>query len=205
MISPGTTVLFHEVWAGLLIAASLALRSDKRFVLAAVVGCLAALVRELALPYLVVMAAVALVERRRAEAAAFALALAAACAALAWHAHEVMSLTTPADAASPGWVAMAGWRFVLLAAQWNLIVLVLGAFAAAVIVPLALAGALARRDGLGIRLAALIFGYCLGFMVIGRLSNAYWGLVTTPIMSAALCFAPGALGDLVRRTPRAAP
>jgi hypothetical protein len=203
-ISPGSMELFHEVWAGLLIALSLALRSDRRFVVAAVVGCLAALVRELALPYLVVMAVAALADRRRAEAAAFALALAVACGALAWHAYEVMSLTTLRDAASPGWVAIAGWRFVLLAAQWNLIVFALGAWAAAFLVPLALAGACARRDGLGIRLAALVIGYCLGFMVIGRLSNAYWGLVTMPIMSVALCFGAGAVGDLSRRALRPA-
>ncbi len=52
MLGVGSMGLFHEAWAGLLIALSLALRTEKRFWSAALVGLLAALVRELALPYL---------------------------------------------------------------------------------------------------------------------------------------------------------
>jgi len=198
LLAAGPMSLFHEAWAGLLIALSLALRTEKRFVAAAVVGCMAALVRELALPYLAVMALIAFAERRHREGAAFSLALLAALAALAWHASAVMALTTPQDLASPGWVAMAGWRFVLSAAQWNCAAAVLGMWVAAVIVPLALVGGLGPRDDLGRRLTALLFGYCLGFMVIGRPSNAYWGLVTSPLFAVGLTLAPSAIADLAR-------
>jgi len=198
LVTAGPMSLFHEAWAGLLIALSLALRTEKRFAAAALVGCLAALVRELALPYLAVMAIVAFAERRRGEGAAFCLALAAALAALAWHAWTVMALTTPQDLTSPGWVAAAGWRFVLLAAQWNFAAAILGMWAAAVFVPVGLAGGLGVRDGLGRRLTALIAGYCLGFMVIGRPSNAYWGLVTAPLLAIGLALGPAAIADLAR-------
>ena len=58
----------HETWAGLLIALSLALRTDRRFAAAVTLGLLAGVIRELAMPYLVVMALVALAERKRVEA-----------------------------------------------------------------------------------------------------------------------------------------
>jgi hypothetical protein len=204
LVAAGPMSLFHEAWAGLLIALSLGLRTERRYVAAAVVGCLAALVRELALPYLVVMAIVAFAERRHREGAAFCLALAVALAALAWHASAVAALTTPQDLASPGWVAVAGWRFVLSAAQWNCAAAVLGMWGAAVIVPVALVGGPGSRDDLGRRLTALMFGYCLGFMVIGRLSNAYWGLVTTPLFAIGVTLAPSAIADLARSAARRA-
>jgi hypothetical protein len=198
LVASGGVYLFHEAWAGVLIALSLGLRTDDRWRAAAVVGLLAALVRELAMPYLLVMALAALIERRRGEAAGFALALAAACAALAWHAVAETALTRPGDFASPGWMVLDGWDFVLRTAEWNLIVAAAGGWAAAVIVPLALTGAVGRTDGLGLRLALLLIGYTLGFMVIGRPSNAYWGLVTAPLVALGLCFAPQAMLDLAR-------
>lgn len=204
MVGAGSMSLFHEAWAGLLIALSLALRSDKRFWAAAAVGLLAALVRELALPYLAVMSLAALLDRRRAEAAAFGAALAIAVGALAWHARAVMALTVPGDAVSPGWVEFAGWDFVVLAARWNLLAMALGLTAAAIVVPLAILGATGRRDSLGLRLAALLIGYSLGFMVIGRPANAYWGLVTAPLLGVGLALAPRAFTDLTRAAGRSA-
>ena len=196
---PGLTLgLFHECWAGLLIALSLALRTEKRFAAAVAVGLLAALIRELAMPYLLVMAALALVERRRGEALAFGLALAASLAALAAHAWQVLSLTTPHDLASPGWVKFGGWAFVMATAQWNLLALLLGKGFTAVIVPLALLGAAARKDGLGLRLAALIGGYTLGFLVVGQPNDFGWGFVVAPLMAVGLTLSPLALRSLGR-------
>jgi len=188
--------LVHDAWAGLLIALSLAARTERRFAVAVALGLMAALIRELALPYLLVMALAALLERRRAEACAFAVALGVALAALAWHAHAVIALTSSQDLHSPGWVKFGGWRFVMATAKWDLFVILGGGAAAAAVVPLATAGAIGRGDGLGLRLAMLLIGYTLGFMAIGRPENGYWGLVTVPILAVALCFAPIALRDL---------
>jgi hypothetical protein len=189
----------HETWVGLLIALSLALRSDRRFAAAAALGLLAALIRELAMPYLVVMALVALAERRRAEAAAFAVALALALVALAAHAVAVTPLVTSHDMVSPGWVTFGGWRFAVATAKWNFIALRLGAWVGAVLLPLAIVGAASRKDGLGLRLTLLVAGYTLGFMVIGRAWNSYWGLITAPLIGVALCFAPWTVSELLRR------
>jgi hypothetical protein len=205
---PGLTFgLFHECWAGLLIALSLALRTDRRFLAAVAVGLLAAAIRELAMPYLLVMAALALTERRRGEALAFGAALGVSLAALALHAAAVLSLTGPHDLASPGWVKLGGWPFVIATARWNLLALLLGKTAAAAIVPVALAGALARTDAMGLRLAALLIGYTLGFMVIGQPNDFGWGFVVAPLMGIGMALSPLALGDLWHSAihPRSAP
>jgi hypothetical protein len=192
-------ILFHESWAGLLIALSLALRTDRRFVAAVLIGLLAALIRELAMPYLLVMVLFAAYERKRGEAIAFALALLVSIGALAWHATAVTTLVTSHDLASPGWIRMGGWPFVLATAQWNAIVVLVGAWSAAVIVPVALVGAGGRRDWRELRLFVLLAGYCLGFLVVGRPQNSYWGMVTAPLFGVALGLAPAALVDIWRR------
>jgi hypothetical protein len=188
----------HETWAGILIALSLAARTDRRCAAAVALGLLAALIRELAMPYLLVMALVALMERRRAEAAAFAAALALSLAALAWHAVTITPLLTPHDMVSPGWVTFGGWGFAVATVKWNFIALRLGAWTGAVILPLAIVGAASRKDGLGLRLTLLIAGYTVGFMVVGRAWNSYWGLITAPLIAVALCFAPWAVSELLR-------
>ncbi|HEY2482052.1 MAG TPA: hypothetical protein VGI30_07640 [Caulobacteraceae bacterium] len=192
------TSLLHEAWAGVLIALSLATRTDRRFTLSVALGLLAALIRELAMPYLLVMAVMAFRERRRAEALAFTLALAATLVALAWHAHTVTALVTSHDLPSAGWVKFGGWSNVLRSDRWNLLVAAFGIWAAAFIAPLALLGAVSRKDGLGERLAALLGGYAVGFMVVGRPENAPWGLVTTPLVAVGLCLAIPALAALWR-------
>ncbi len=191
-----TLGLFHECWAGLFIALSLALRTDRRFLAAAAIGLLAALIRELAMPYLLVMAVLALAERRRGEALAFALALAASLAALAAHAWQVLALTSPHDLASPGWVKFGGWAFVMATAQWNLLAVLLGKTFAAVIVPFGLLGAAARKADL--RLAALIGGYTLGFMVVGQPNDFGWGFIVAPLLAVGLTLSPLALASLGR-------
>lgn len=189
----------HETWAGLLIALSLALRTDRRFGLAVALGLLAALIRELAMPYLLVMALAALLEKRRGEAIAFTGALCIALIGLAWHGVAASALIRPHDPASPGWLAFGGWPFVTATARWNFIALRTTPLIAAILLPLALLGAAGVRNGLGLRLFALLAGYAAGFAFIGRPENYYWGLVIAPILAVALCFSPRALSDLVRR------
>ena len=120
-------------------------------------------------------------------------------AALAFHAQAVNGLVTGHDQASRGWLSLGGWTFVLSTARVNLIA-PFGAWVAAAIVPLALLGAGAWRSGSGIRLICLLAGYTLGFMMIGRPENDYWGFVTAPLLAVGLCLAPMALGDLIRQS-----
>ncbi len=195
--TPGLSLL-HEAWAGLLITLSFILRTDRRFGAAVVLGFLAALIRELAMPYLAVMATIALMERRRGEAAAFAAALAVSLGALALHAQALAPLVSPRDIGSPGWVRFGGWNFVLATLKWNLVPIAVGKWSAVLLAPLSLLGALRFKDGFGLRLAAILLGYAAGFMIIGRPENDYWGLLTVPISAVGLAIAPWAVLDLVR-------
>ena len=188
----------HETWAGLLIALSLALRTDRRFGAAVALGLLAALIRELAMPYLLVMALAAAAEKRRAEATAFTVALAIALAALAWHGMAASALLNARDPVSPGWLAVGGWPFVVATARWNFIALRTAPLAAAALLSLALLGAAGLKNSLGLRLLALLGGYALGFVFVGRSDNYYWGLITAPILAVALCFSARAVADLMR-------
>lgn len=201
----GGASLFHEAWAGLLIALSLAVRTERRFVLAVLLGLLAALIRELALPYLGVMCLFALLERRRWEALAFGAAGLIALIALALHAQALAPLVTAQDPASQGWLSIGGWRFVLATGGWNLFAIALGAWISALLVPLALLGAAGWRGTGGLRLPALLAGYTLGFMVIGRPENLYWGLMVAPLMAVGLSLSPFALSDLCRRVAHRGP
>ena len=188
----------HEVWAGLLISLSLALRRTDRFGLAVAVGLAAALIRELAAPYLVVMAATALLGRRWREAGAWTLALGLFAAALAAHAHWVDALVLPSDHAGAGWLKLSGWPFVLHAAQWNGVLASSPGWLTAVAVPLALAGAASWDSPLGRRLAAVLLAYVAAFAVIGRPENFYWGLMFAPLLPLGFARACRGLAALPR-------
>jgi hypothetical protein len=199
----------HEVWAGLLISLSLALRSSERFGSAVAIGLAAALIRELAAPYLVVMAVTAVAGRHWREAAAWTLALVLFAAALAVHAHMVDALVLPSDHAGAGWMKLSGWPFVLHAAQWNAILAASPAWLAALLVPAALAGAATWSTSLGRRLAATLVAYVLALAVVGRPENFYWGLMFAPLLplgfARACRAAPAALAYLNRSSGMESP
>lgn len=188
----------HEAWSGLLMALSLAVRSERRYLAAVALGLLAALVRELAFPYLAIMATLALLEGRRREAVAFASALGVACAALVAHGLAVTPLYGPSDLNSPTWLTFAGLGLLLSELTWLLIGQSFGGLTAAIALPLALAGAAGRKDAVGLRLIALLSAYMLAFMIAGRPGSIVWGLMITPLVSVGLCLAPEALLALAR-------
>jgi hypothetical protein len=198
----GDAYLFHEVWAGLFIALSLALRQPQRWTASVLAGLAAALVRELALPYLGVMILFAALERRRGEAAAWCGALAAALAALAWHAHAAGAIAGPGDMASPGWLGLGGLVFLLRATHFDALTIAAPLAVQALVLPAALLGLLGWREpatGLGRRLAFLVLGYLAGFCVIGQPYNFYWGLLLAPLWPLGLLETDRAARDLLAR------
>lgn len=192
-ILAGQAYLMHETWAGLLIALSLALRRppsrQSAFGWSLAFGFAAALIRELAAPYLLVMAVMALHEHRRREALAWAGALIAFALMLGLHGWLVGLHTLPTDRHSQGWLALGGWPFVLHALQWNAVLAAGPGWLAAVLVPLALAGAAAS----GGRPGLTVLGYACALLLFGRPENAYWGLVLTPLLPLGLVMLPKAL------------
>jgi hypothetical protein len=176
----------HEVWAGLLIALSLALRRPNAWIVAVILGVAAAIVRELAAAYLLAMMVMALKDGYRKEAAAWAAGLAIFAAALAVHAFEVNSLVTAADSSSPSWLRVGGWSFVLQTTQWNLLLEAAPRWVGVVLVPLALVGLTGMRDELGQRVSLVVFGYLAAFIFVGRDNNSYWGLMIAPLWPLGL-------------------
>ena len=190
--------VWHEAWAALLICLSLACRSERRWTLSLALGLAAALTRELAVPYLLVMAFAAWSEGHRREAAAWAASVGAFALALAGHAWLLSGFVTAADAASPGWSRAGGWAFVLDMARNCTALTLLPALLAALLVPLSLFGWSAWRSPLGARGALLLCGYTAAFMIVGRADNFYWGLMIAPLLLVGLAFAPAGLRDLWR-------
>ena len=188
----------HEQWAGLLIALSLALHRPERWGWSLAFGLAAALIRELAAPYLLVMATMAFVERRPREGAAWLASLAVFAGALAAHAHAVSLYVLSTDIHSAGWLSLGGWPFLLHALQWNSVLAAGPAWLAVALAPLALLGAASWRGPLGARLGLIVLGYVAGLMVFGRPENVYWGLIIVPLLSVGLIKAPQALLRIAR-------
>lgn len=196
--------LWHESWAGLLILLSLCCRSRSRWAISVALGLAAVLIRELALPYLVVMLVIAWRERTYHEAVAWALAATVALAALTVHAANVTALTSAADFHSQGWSTFGGLSHLVSMVRLCTPLILLPPPAVAAILPLAFLGWSAERDGLGSRVFLLIAGYSAAFMVVGRPENFYWGLIIAPVLIPGLAFAPRALRDLAIAASRRA-
>jgi len=200
VVAPAAPYL-HEDWAAVLIGLSLACwrpGGGWRLGLAVGFGLLACLVREIALPYLVVMAAFAAVERRRGEALAWGAALALLAAALAAHFALAARQHLPGDGVSPGWVRFGGWPFAVLAARRNILLAVLPAPAASLVLLAGLLGLAGARSAWTGRIAVVAGAFLLMFMTVGRPDNYYWGLMIAPLLAMGLPYAPAALADLTR-------
>jgi hypothetical protein len=187
----------HELWSGLLLSLALAVYGPRSWPASLVLMLVAAAVRELAAPVLGLMALMAFAEGRRKEALAWAAAIAVYAAGLAWHAFEVTRLTSAADASSTGWLALGGWPFVLLQMKWNALLLGLPAPAIALMAALVMLGLAGLRGPLEARVAVILIAFGLAFLVLGRVDNAYWGLMITPLWPIAL-IGVGRLGVLWR-------
>ena len=190
--------LFHDLIAGLFLTLALGLYSPKRWWPSLIFAAAALAVRELALPFVLLWGAFALVQRRWREAAAVAALLAVFAIGFYFHAQEVALHRLPGDQPSPGWTEMTGPVLALAG---------LGSFSALILFPLAIAApiggiALLGWIGLGGRLglfASLYFiGYAIMLSVFARSNNAYWILLVLPAYLGGLALVPRALLDLVR-------
>lgn len=197
-VQPGL-IVFHEIWGGLLVALSLALRRPGRWVEAAAVALIAMLIRETAALYVLVMAGLAFAEGFRREAAGWAATLGIFALVLAAHAVAVHGVTGPLDAASPGWAGMYGFGLFVRAMTLATGLTLLPMLAAAPLVALALFGWASWRDPLALRAAATFCAYALVISLFARLDTFYWGLMIAPAFLIGLAFAPDGLRDLVAR------
>jgi hypothetical protein len=189
---------FHEIWAGLLIALSLALRRPDRWVEAVAFGMMAMLIRETAALYVAIMAVLAFVQGHRREAIGWAVTLGVLALVVALHAHAVSQVVHATDAASPGWAGMLGFGFFVQAMAVSTALALLPLVAAAPLVALALAGWTAWNSDLGLRALTTLTAYAVLIALFARADTFYWGLMIAPTLLVGLAFVPDGVRDLVR-------
>lgn len=192
------TGLFHESWAALLLALALGLRRPGHAALAIAAGGLALIIRETALPMILAMGGLALIERRWREAAGWTAVVILFAAYLFFHAAQVAAVVRPGDLASPGWSAALGPGFALKALSAVTAATVLPATLAALALILSLFGWASVREGWALRSALLIAGYGTMLALFARADTFYWALMAAPLSLAGLAFLPAAFRDLTR-------
>lgn len=194
----GQLLATHDLWAGLIIALSLASRRPGHWVTAAALGLSAALIRETAALYAGIMMILALLEGQRREAAGWAAVLAIFAVVVAFHAQAVAVMVGPLDQPSPAWTGAAGFGFavqaIAAATAWSLVPPAIGA----VIVTLSIAGWSAWRDPLATRALATIAAQLLLMSFLGGPDKLHWAFLIAPIVPIGLVFLPDALRDLSR-------
>lgn len=192
------TGMFHESWAALLMALMVALRRPGQAAAAIVAGAAALMIRETALPMILVMAGLALIERRQREALAWAGVVLLFVVVMFVHAQMVASVVRPEDLSSPGWSGMLGPRFALGAMAMVSSVIVLPKALAAVILILSLFGWFSLASPWALRASLLILGYGTMLALFSRADTFYWALLVAPLSLLGLIFVPRSLGVLVR-------
>ena len=198
-------VVLHEVWAALFIMASLLVRRDGRSAIPSVIfGFLAVAVRELAFPFMLVMALLAWSGGRRREFWQWVVASGIFLIGYSVHYGLVLSHTTGADVESQGWLMMGGWPFALGTIRESTPLSTVPFWVTAVVVPLALLGWASLRGPFATRVLAVIASFLAIFMVIGRPENWYWGVMYVPLVGAGIAFAPWAVWALAKRSRRPA-
>ena len=186
----------HEAWAGMFVALSLGLYRPGQWGWALVFAAAALSVRELALPYVLLMGAMALVRGQRTEAFAWLALIGVFLIGLLAHVSIVGALTSAADPVSPGWLALRGLGGLTSNIVVSSPLQVLPGWLAAPLALLPLIGWAGWRSDLGLTGFLLCLGYGLGFMLFGRDDNFYWALVVMPLWFVGLAFVPRALTSL---------
>ncbi|WP_295438875.1 hypothetical protein [uncultured Thiodictyon sp.] len=189
---------FTDVWAGLLIALSLALHSPNRWWPSVAAGLAAILIRELALPYLLAMGIIAALSGQRREAVGWGIAVGVFAVAFIGHAQAVHALIQAADPVSQGWSGRGGWG-MFVASCWQLTTFtMLPAMAVAVLLPLSFFGLAAWNASVALRAFLTLSGYTLLIALFARRDNGYWVWLVSPLLGLGLLFLPSAVADLVR-------
>ncbi len=187
----------HECWAGLLVVLSLTIRTSERFVLAAAVGLAACFFRELAAPYLVLMAIAALAERRYREARAWVSAGCVFAALYAAHLVAVGRETSGSDPRSPGWLARDGLPHVLETIRLTTFASAGPDVLSVLILVLGLLGWASVRSPLTSRVLAWVVFWVVISMFVGRPENIVWGFIWVGPLVLGLVLVPTAIRDLV--------
>lgn len=201
--------VLHELWAGMLLALSFGLHRVKsaqsngklangKWGWSLAVAALALAIRELALPYVLLMSAMALWRGDRREGLAWAGLALLFLAALAWHLHLIAVQALPSDPLSPTWLELRGLSGWVSNVALSSNIRSLPHWLAGPLVMLMVFGWASWRSLAGAFATLLYLGYGLAFMIAGRGDNYYWGFMVSPAMFIGLAFVPMGLKSLCR-------
>ena len=178
----GLFISMHELWAGTLIAISVAAWGLGWRGPAVAAGLLAPFFRELALPYPLLCAALAWRERRYKELGVWVAGLAAWVAYFAFHWMEVTRVMPPGGRFhTHSWIQFGGLPFLISTMSANFYLLVLPRWVAAVYFVAALFGLLGWHTAGGRQVALTVSWFVLLFSVVGQPFNLYWGMIYAPL------------------------
>lgn len=195
----GETFVLPVLWAGVFMAVSICAYGVNRPYLGAAAGLAALFFRELALPYCVLGAILALRQRRRGELLVWLVGLAAWAIFFALHCWQVKQLiTSDATAHHGGWIQLGGMRFVLAIAQMNAYLVLLPMGLTVLYFVAAMFGLAGWQTPLGTRFGLTVCLFVVAFSIVGYDFNRYWGLLISPLLCFGVVRAPVSLVELWR-------
>lgn len=186
----------HEVWAGMLLALSFGLHRPGRWGGAVIAAGLALGIREHALPFVLLMGAMALWRRDWREVLAWGALVVAFGVAMWLHLEAVAQVVSAADPLSPPWLVLRGLSGLTGNIVHASVLYRLPGWIAAPLALLPLLGWAGWRSNAGLFGFLLFAGYGVFFMIAGRANNFYWALVVIPCWFIGLTFVPRALRSL---------
>jgi len=189
-------LVLHEVWAGLLLALSFGLHRPGKWGLAWLAAAAALAIREHALPFVLLLGAMAAWRRDWRETAAWGVLALVFVIGLLMHLAEVNLVISDADRASPAWLVLRGLGGWTSNVELSTSLHLLPGWLAAPLVLLPLLGWAGWKSDAGLTGLLLFAGYGLAFMLAGRDDNFYWALVVTPCWFIGLAFVPRAVRSL---------
>jgi len=206
MVSSAT--LLTEAWAGVLLALSVCAYQMRAWRTAAGLGLLALFVRELAAPYVVLCAFLALRNKRWDEVTIWSAGALAYSIYFGWHVHEVRALQGPGDLAQAySWLYGGGPAFLLRTLRTNAWLLVSPPWIPSASGLLAILLAACAWTHTAPHLRATVLVYVVMFIIVGQPFNYYWGLLTAPTWALVTADGVDALRHwlAIARQPRLGP
>ncbi|WP_085338747.1 glycosyltransferase family protein [Aquidulcibacter paucihalophilus] len=189
-------IYMHEIWAGALIALSIGLYRPKVWLPSFLIAACALALRELVLPFVLLMAAFALLQRRWVETGAWVGLILAFLGYMFLHAHAVSGVVQPNDPSAPSWMLANGPAAALHFLWQSLPLSELPAALAFPMIVLGLFGWLCWRTETALFCLLLVLGYMLAFAMTGRPNNFYWGYLVSPFVLMGFIFLGPGLKDL---------
>ena len=201
--SPALTPM-SETWCGLLLSLAAAFTLRGKAPWWAPLLCIAAALslRELALPFALLSAVLALADGKKREFAAWLGLIALFALGLMLHARALTPHVMASDLSSPGWSSGLGLRGLLQALIGTTLLHMLPRGLAMALALLPLLGWLTLEWRTGKAVLLTLAGYALAIALFPRPDNFYWGFLLLPTWFAGLALVPRGAWQLGRAISR---